>query len=192
VALVVADRRGAVVPEADVVTRLVRRGLGEVLRTGADALREHESRLVVVVLRGPVVDTDVRDTTTTTARLVPGVRVDQHPRAVLLVSITGPVDRLLRRLLRGDVHIEGGVVLRNPRPHLMYDVLLGSTEVRRIAVGVVRRHVDRVDTLGRVPGRTGDGVAVEVQIDHAVRAGLAVQFEGRTGGVGNGLGGPAR
>jgi hypothetical protein len=79
------------------------------------------------------------------------------------------------------VHVERRVVLRDPRPHLMDDVLLGRTEVRRIAVGVVRRDVDRIDALRRVPRRTGDGVAVEVQVDDPVRAWLAVQLEGGAG-----------
>jgi hypothetical protein len=148
--------------------------------------------LVVVVLAGVVVDADVGDAATAAGRLVPGVRVDQDARPVLLVGRVRPVDRVLRRLLSGDVDIEGGVVLRDPRPDFVDYVLFGGAEARRVPVGVVRRDVDRVDRLVRVPRRTGDAVAVEVEVDDLGRAGFAVQLEGGALGGRDGSGGPPR
>ena len=80
------------------------------------------------------------------------------------------------RLLGGDVDVVGGVVLGDPPPGVGDHVELGRAERAGVPIRVERRHVQRVGAAG-VPRRAADHVAIHVEVDHAGRAGPAVQRE---------------
>jgi hypothetical protein len=59
----------------------------------------------------------------------------------------------------------------------LHALQLGGAEGGGTAVQIERRRVDGGQAIGTVPGGAGGEVAVEVEIDHALCAGAAVQLE---------------
>jgi hypothetical protein len=170
VAGVVADAGGAVVRQAEVVAELVRAGLGDV---GADVRAEvvgvdQRRRIVgVVVRRAEHVDVGDAAGAGRGHRGAVGLLVlgDQHAAGAAVEA---------GRLLGGDVDVERRQVLGDAVPDLDDGGALGVVERRAVAVLAEGQRVEGA----RAPGRAGEAVAVEVQVDLVRGARLAVQDEG--------------
>ena len=185
------------VVEAEGVADLMRGGLGDVAAAIAQLLREYKG--------GDIVDGGGRgDDATERAHVGDPARGGAEPLGTGTADDAthpmggvrggGAAELLHARVFRRDVHIPGGVVLRDATPDVLDDRTLGVGERRRVAIGVESRGHDRgARGIRVIPRGAGRRVAVEVQVDHLGRARARVEQEGvgqrlvRGRGVGRGI-----
>ena len=110
---------------------------------------------------------------------------DHDPCAVGVSTERRAGDGVDARVHGRHVDVHRGVVLGDPSPHAGDRRQLGRRERGRVGVGVVRVGVAGAGRLV-VPARAGDHLAVEVEIDDAMRARPAVEGE-RRGWIGRRL-----
>ena len=176
--------------QAEVVADLVGDGLGDD-EDVAELGGEDERRLVDAVV-GVEVE-DVQEGHAGALQLADGLRRrpfagDQGGRAEDLVAGPGAVDRPGCRLLGGHVDVERCVVVGHPLPDRLDGGVLGGAEGAGVGVEGVAAQRGGGQALA-VPLGPGDRGAVEVEVDRAPRARLAVQPEGlarRVEGPGSG------
>ena len=152
--------------------------LSHALAARARAVREHPGRLVEVVVRaGDVERVDVRHAAAAAGVEDRAARRDVHGHAVLGVRGGVPSQLVGSGLARGDVDVEGRVVLGDHLPGVLDLGELGAAEAGVDAVvDRVGRDVDRA-AVALVPGGAADLVPAEVEVDRARGARTRVQRE---------------
>ena len=176
---VVAGRRGAVVDEPERMTDLVGDGESDVGRVQLLELREDEHRSVEREARHAE-PADLGDAATGVGAEEGGhggVLGDERRGAVPVVGATVADQGLVARRLGGDVDVEGRVGLGHLLPHGLDVLPFGRGEGAEVRVQAVAL-VGALRQPARVPPGARDRPAVEVEVDHVVRRGPAVQREG--------------
>ncbi len=168
-------RDRAIVTKPEGVPELVARRFGNPLLVVAQCVREDKRRRIESCTEAP----HERNAATRAATRLGHdrrTRCDDSPHAECEVCGVGLSQRCDTGVLGGDVNIERCVVIGNPLPNTLDEVLLGQAERDGVPVSVERRH-RRLDEPGRVPSGSANRLTVEVEVQNAVGAWAAMQGE---------------